>query len=103
MCWFLWLKLNRRLAASSAEGFACDSYEGISKDWIGVCTAWWLVCKCQWALAHKGSVHGSFWPFHSYEMDSTVLDIQVQGRQGNSCTDHFQNKGKQQWNLRLHA
>ena len=28
MCWFLWLKLNRRLAASSAEGFACDSDDG---------------------------------------------------------------------------
>ena len=39
------------------------------------------MCKGQWALAHKGSVRGSFWPFHSYKMDSTVLDIQ-QGKAG---------------------
>ena len=34
-------KLNRRLATSSAEGFACDSDEGAQSDWIGVCIGGW--------------------------------------------------------------
>ena len=35
---------------------------------------------CQWPLAHKGYVRSLYWPFHSYKMDSTVLDIQEQGQ-----------------------
>ena len=68
-------------------------------DW---CLYWWLGCTCQWPSAHKGYVRSLYWPFHSYKMDSTVLDIQEKG-QGKCCTDHFQKKGKQQWNLRFHS